>query len=117
MNFIQGLFVGFNDTTQPEEIITYESLFQEATQKYCTLLTHRGGHPIITRKSLKMSQSILLQIKLISKQDTVVKTPTLVEIYLPSELQLVTSVAEGAVSKGITNPIEMAMVGIHPINQ
>ena len=67
MNFIQGLFVGFNDTMQPEGLITYESLVQEDTHKYFTLLTHRGGHPIIARKRLKMSQSTLLQSKLISK--------------------------------------------------
>ena len=67
MTFIQEVFVGDEYTTQSKGIITYESLFQEATHKYCTLLTQRGGHPIIARKRLKMSQSTLLRSKLISK--------------------------------------------------
>ena len=58
-----------------------------------TLLTQKGGHPIIASKILKMVHSKIMQIKLISKSDAVVKKTTIMGGYLPSHLLLVTSVS------------------------
>ena len=66
-----------------------------------TLLNQIVIYPIITIKSLKMIQSTRLQSKSVSKSDTVGNTTTLIYVYLPSQFQLVKSVAEMAISKGI----------------
>ena len=80
-----------------------------------TLLTQRGGNPLIASKSIKINHSTRPQIKLILELATVGNTMTTMEVYLPSQLLLVTSVTERASSKGITNPMKMALVGIHKI--
>ena len=51
------------------------------------------------------------------KSATVVNKMNLVEGFQPSQLQIVTNVTKRYISKGIENPIEIVLLGIHPRSQ
>ena len=55
--------------------------------------------------------------KMISKHATVGNIINMVEINLPIQLKLGTSVSKRAIIKGIADPIEMVLMGINMIGQ
>ena len=101
-------------------------LFKRLCVNNKTLLNKSGWKPLIARKSLTVtlhfqritlwqsnSQSTRMLIKFILKSFTVVNKMTLVEGSIPSQVWIVTSVSEKVISKGIENPMEMFLMGIH----
>ena len=114
MCFINKLRVYDKGIMQPEDIITYGVLLKSLWVNTATLFTQRGGNPLISRESLRMSlclwrlllrhlnsKSSILWIELVSRASTVSNTLTLVESCLPSQLQIITSVAKRVICKGI----------------
>ena len=108
-------------------LLNVSNIFNRLWTNTETLLTQTGGDPLISGKILSMElffwrftlwksniQSKILQIKLILKAYTVGKTMNMVEFYLPSQFRLVTSVSKRFISKDISNPMEIFLMGIFP---